>query len=76
MFFVFLIDRAKKLKTALFMVGEIGGNDYNFAYLQGKTIEEVRDMVPEVVQAIKDAVTVSFPSKQNKFLLFFFSLFF
>nr|POE93842.1 gdsl esterase/lipase [Quercus suber] len=50
-------DRAKKLKTALFMIGEIGGNDYNFAFLQGKTIEEVRDMVPEVVQAIKDAVT-------------------
>ena len=72
LFFVFLIDRAKKLKTALFMVGEIGGNDYNFAFLQGKTIEEARDMVPEVVQAIKDAVTVSFPSKQNKFLLFFF----
>ncbi|GMY17241.1 GDSL esterase/lipase At5g03980-like [Fagus crenata] len=39
------------------MVGEIGGNDYNFAFLQGKTVEEVRDMVPKVVQAIKDAVT-------------------
>ena len=55
------------------MAGEIGGNDYNYALFQGKTIEEVRYMVLEVVQAIKDAVTVSFPSKQNKFLLFFFS---
>ncbi len=52
-------------------MGEIGGNDYNFALFQGKTVEEVRDMVPEVLQAIKDAVTVSFLSKQNKFLLFY-----
>ena len=51
------------------MVGEIGGNDYNYALFQGKTIEEVRHMVLEIVQAIKDAVTVSFFfffSKQNK----------
>ena len=34
------------------MVGEIGGNDYNYALFQGKTIEEVRYMVVEVVQAI------------------------
>ena len=66
-----MIDCAEKLKTALFMVGEIGGNDYNFALFQGKTVEEVRDMVPEVLQAIKDAVTVSFLNKQNKFLLFY-----
>ncbi|KAM7479280.1 hypothetical protein LguiA_027493 [Lonicera macranthoides] len=37
------------------MVGEIGGNDYNYALFQGKTIKEVEDMVPDVVQAIKDA---------------------
>lgn len=40
------------------MVGEVGWNDYNYALFQGKTIEDVRDMVPEVVQAIKEAVTV------------------
>ena len=59
------------------MVGEIGGNDYNYALFQGKTIEEVRHMVLEIVQAIKDVVTVSFYfyfifyflSKQN---IFFF----
>ncbi|XVE95265.1 hypothetical protein REPUB_Repub02eG0081400 [Reevesia pubescens] len=39
------------------MVGEIGGNDYNYALFQGKTPEEVRFMVPKVIQAIKDAVT-------------------
>lgn len=49
----------KKHDKALFMVGEIGGNDYNYAFFQGKTIKEIKAMVPEVVQAIKDAVKVS-----------------
>ena len=44
----------------MLMVGEIGGNDYNYALFQGKTIEEVRHMVLEIVQAIKDVVTVIF----------------
>ncbi|KAL8134863.1 acetylajmalan esterase-like [Apium graveolens] len=44
------------LRNAVFMVGETGGNDYNFALQQGKTIEDARDMVPEVVDIIKDAV--------------------
>ena len=43
---------------------------------QGKTIEEAREIIPEVVQAIKDAVTVSFLSKQNKFHLFFLAKWF
>ncbi|KAM3752584.1 hypothetical protein ACB098_03G029900 [Castanea mollissima] len=50
-------DRDEKLKKALFMVGEMGGNDYNFLLLLGKTIEHIRDIVPEVVKTIKDAVT-------------------
>lgn len=41
------------------MVGEIGRNDYNFAFFQGKTFEEARNMVPEVVGIIKNAVKVS-----------------
>ncbi|KAK6133048.1 hypothetical protein DH2020_033203 [Rehmannia glutinosa] len=49
-------DCAEKLQHALFMVGEIGGNDYNFAFPQGKTMDELRDMVPEVVNAIMDGV--------------------
>ncbi|KAM7478628.1 hypothetical protein LguiA_026841 [Lonicera macranthoides] len=48
-------DCAEKFKHSLFMVGEIGGNDYNFALLQGRSIEEVEAMVPNVVQTIKDA---------------------
>ena len=46
--------------------------NYNYALFQGKTIEEVRYMVLEVVQAIKDAVIVTFFRKQNKFISFFF----
>ncbi|KAM7278749.1 hypothetical protein ACFE04_005883 [Oxalis oulophora] len=55
--FTFLNDCAEKLKTALFMVGEIGGNDYNYALTQGKPIKEVNSLVPDVVYAIKKAVT-------------------
>ncbi|WOG93791.1 hypothetical protein DCAR_0313078 [Daucus carota subsp. sativus] len=48
--------RPGSLKNALFMVGEIGGNDYNFALAQGKTTKEAVNMVPEVVEIIKSAV--------------------
>ena len=36
------IDCAEKLGSALFMVGEIGGNDYNYAFFQGKSMEDVK----------------------------------
>lgn len=56
-----LTDCPKKLKNSLFMVGEIGGNDYNYAFSQGKTLEEVmNEQVPVVIQVIKDTVRVSF----------------
>ncbi|KAE9458962.1 hypothetical protein C3L33_09122, partial [Rhododendron williamsianum] len=54
-------DCSEKLKTSLFIVGEIGGDDYNYAFLERKTIEEVISMVPEVVGAIITAVKASFP---------------
>ncbi|KAK4398651.1 Acetylajmalan esterase [Sesamum angolense] len=50
-----LTDCVEKLQNALFMVGEIGGNDYNYAIFQGKTMEELRSMVPDVVATIVDA---------------------
>ncbi|CAA0822628.1 GDSL esterase/lipase, partial [Striga hermonthica] len=43
---------------ALFMVGEIGGNDYNYAIFQGKSMDEMRQMVPQVVDAILNGVRV------------------
>ncbi|XP_022979832.1 acetylajmalan esterase-like [Cucurbita maxima] len=48
-------DCTKKLKHALFFMGEIGGNDYNYALFEGKTVTQVKDMVPRVVQTIIDA---------------------
>ncbi|XP_031490880.1 GDSL esterase/lipase At1g28600-like [Nymphaea colorata] len=47
------------LKRALFVVGEIGGNDFNFAFIQGrKSIDEAVSYVPDVVGAIVEAVNV------------------
>lgn len=67
MFFFFFgliyIVCSKNLENALFMVGEIGGNDYNYALLQGRSFDEIRSIAPLVVQAIKDAVIVSVSQK-------------
>ncbi|XP_072950306.1 GDSL esterase/lipase At5g03980-like [Typha angustifolia] len=46
---------AKHLGQSLFLVGEIGGNDYNYAFLQGRSMDEVKSYVPQVVQSIIDA---------------------
>ncbi|KAF9623038.1 hypothetical protein IFM89_036019 [Coptis chinensis] len=47
---------AERLERALVFVGEIGGNDYNYGFFQGKPIEEIRSYVPYVVGAITNAV--------------------
>ncbi|KAK9697276.1 hypothetical protein RND81_08G026500 [Saponaria officinalis] len=49
-------DCRKEVAKGLFLMGEIGGNDYNFAFFQGKPISVAYKMVPEVVQTIKKAV--------------------
>ena len=49
----------RKLENALVLMGEIGGNDYNLAFFQGKTLEQVYQLVPNVVQTIKYAVQVN-----------------
>lgn len=64
----------EKLSKSLVMLGEIGGNDYNYAFLQTwpmdggyslgnvtRMIESVAtavDLVPEVVQSIASAAKV------------------
>ncbi|XP_077226987.1 GDSL esterase/lipase At5g45910-like [Tasmannia lanceolata] len=50
-------DCATYFSKSLFLVGEIGGNDYNYAFFQGATMEQVRAFVPIVVQAITTAAT-------------------
>ncbi|KAB1223536.1 hypothetical protein CJ030_MR2G011239 [Morella rubra] len=42
-------------KKSLFLVGEIGGNDYNYAFFVGGSIKELRAVVPLVVEAITRA---------------------
>ena len=54
-----MTDCRDKLKNSLFMMGEGGGNDYNYALFGGKSIEEIKNLVPEVVQVIMEATRVS-----------------
>ncbi|XP_074267698.1 GDSL esterase/lipase At5g03980-like [Silene latifolia] len=49
-------ERRRKLDKSLFLMGEIGGNDYNFALYQGKTLSDAHKMVPDVIKAITNAV--------------------
>ncbi|XP_071714902.1 GDSL esterase/lipase At5g45910-like [Rutidosis leptorrhynchoides] len=42
-------------KKSLFIVGEIGGNDYNYAFFVGTTINDLKRMVPFVVGTIVTA---------------------
>ncbi|KAL9242138.1 hypothetical protein vseg_016169 [Gypsophila vaccaria] len=51
-----LSERRSKFGKDLFFMGEVGGNDYNFAFLQGISLPNVYKMVPLVVQTIKYAV--------------------
>ncbi|XP_027105478.1 GDSL esterase/lipase At1g28580-like [Coffea arabica] len=44
------------LQSSLVLMGEIGGNDYNYPLLQGRNIEEVQSFVPLVVQTISSAI--------------------
>ncbi|XP_078436619.1 GDSL esterase/lipase At5g03980-like [Wolffia australiana] len=48
----------KKLERTAFFVGEIGGNDYNFALLQNKPVDLVKALVPMVVNEIVDAIKI------------------
>ncbi|OAY52796.2 acetylajmalan esterase [Manihot esculenta] len=50
------IECERKLKHALYMIGTIGCNDYIIAFQYGKSIEEVKVMVPRVIQSIKTAI--------------------
>ncbi|VVA36084.1 PREDICTED: GDSL [Prunus dulcis] len=44
-------------KKALFLVGEIGGNDYNYAFFVGGNIKQLKASVPFVVEAITQATS-------------------
>ncbi|KAF0903872.1 hypothetical protein E2562_029959 [Oryza meyeriana var. granulata] len=47
-------DIRKRLQSSLVLIGEIGGNDYNYA-LFGRNVSEVEKLIPGVVRTIVDA---------------------
>ncbi|KAH9606582.1 hypothetical protein KSS87_016752 [Heliosperma pusillum] len=49
-------DCERSLQKSLVLMGEISGNDYNFAFSQRKTMEQVYALIPQVVQTLKDTV--------------------
>ncbi|CAK9186764.1 unnamed protein product [Ilex paraguariensis] len=44
------------LSKALVFVGEIGGNDINYPFMQGKSIQEIYTYLPYVIEAITNVV--------------------
>ncbi|RWR97472.1 Lipase_GDSL domain-containing protein [Cinnamomum micranthum f. kanehirae] len=50
-------DCTDYLSKSLFFVGEIGGNDYNYAFLQGLSMAQIQAFVPRVVEAIAGATS-------------------
>ena len=53
-------DCDKYFKRSLFLVGEIGGNDYNYPFFVGGNITQLKAMVPLVVGAVSSATSVSY----------------
>lgn len=54
-------DCGARLRSSLFVVGEIGGNDYGYALNQGWSIEQVMgQLVPKVIGVTESAIKVSF----------------
>ncbi|KAK6230284.1 hypothetical protein QUC31_001802 [Theobroma cacao] len=49
-------DCKELLRESLIVMGEIGGNDYNYAFEEGKNPEEIREFVPLVVHTISSAI--------------------
>ncbi|KAK4399206.1 GDSL esterase/lipase [Sesamum angolense] len=50
-------DCAKYFKRSLFLVGEIGGNDYNYPFFVGGNVTQLKALVPAVVETIAAATS-------------------
>uniref|UniRef100_A0A0E0MT30 Esterase n=1 Tax=Oryza rufipogon TaxID=4529 RepID=A0A0E0MT30_ORYRU len=48
-------DCKEFFSKSLFLVGEIGGNDYNYAFFKGKSLDDAKSYVPTVAGAVADA---------------------
>ncbi|XP_023743731.1 GDSL esterase/lipase At1g28570 [Lactuca sativa] len=49
-------DCKQKIRHSLFLVGEIGGNDYSMELVAGKSIKQVKSFVPLVIDKITTTV--------------------
>ncbi|GJN18397.1 hypothetical protein PR202_gb05556 [Eleusine coracana subsp. coracana] len=49
-------QRSELMSKSLFLMGEVGGNDYNHLIVRGKSLDELHEIVPNVVGAISSAI--------------------
>ncbi|CAN8304000.1 unnamed protein product [Cochlearia groenlandica] len=49
-------DCKEILGKSLILMGEIGGNDYNYPILEGKSINKIKELVPLIIKAISNAI--------------------
>lgn len=52
-------DCREILKEYLFLMGEIGGNDFNHPFFMGWSIQKIRSFVGPVIHAMSSAIEVS-----------------
>nr|AAM65183.1 lipase, putative [Arabidopsis thaliana] len=50
-------DCRDMIGNALILMGEIGGNDYNFPFFNRKPVKEVEELVPFVIASISSTIT-------------------
>ncbi|KAF7014527.1 hypothetical protein CFC21_028513 [Triticum aestivum] len=53
-------ERKEVMESSLFLVGKIGVNDYHHPFLQNKTLEWVRPLVPQVIRSIALSIEALF----------------
>ncbi|XP_011623529.1 GDSL esterase/lipase At5g45910 [Amborella trichopoda] len=51
-------DCKEFMKKSMFLVGEIGGNDCNYAFARGNSTEEVKAFVPDIIDTIMKAASI------------------
>lgn len=56
---LFFLDCRDMIGNAFILIGEIGGNDYNFPLFDRKNIEEVKELVPLVITTISSVISVN-----------------
>ncbi|WOL03161.1 hypothetical protein Cni_G11881 [Canna indica] len=49
-------DCEEMLENTLFLMGEIGGNDYSNPFMEGRSLNEIKSFVPRVIATIASAI--------------------